>query len=205
MTSAWICTSPRRGWPSESNAPALISDSTVRLLQATGSTLRRKSAKSANRPLALRVRTSESTTLAADVADRAEPEADVGAARGEVAVGVVDVGRQHLQPHPPAFLQVDGGLVLVVAHAGEQRRHVLGRVVRLQEGGPVRHQPVAGAVRLVERVVGERDEDVPERLDRRVAEALAFMPSLNGMYSLSRISRFFLPIARRSRSAAPSV
>ena len=64
MTSAWICTRPRRGWPSESKAPALIRDSTVRLLQATGSTLRRKSAKSANAPLALRVRTSESTTLA---------------------------------------------------------------------------------------------------------------------------------------------
>ena len=55
--------SPRRGWPTESNAPALISDSTVRLLQTTASTLRRKSAKSANSPLALREATTEVTTL----------------------------------------------------------------------------------------------------------------------------------------------
>ena len=32
---------------------------------------------------------------------------------------------------------------------------------------------------------------------------LAFMPAANGSYSLSRISFFFLPMARRSRSALP--
>ncbi len=56
--------SPRRVCPSESNAPALISDSTTFLLQATGSTFLRKSEKSANAPLALRVATIEATTLA---------------------------------------------------------------------------------------------------------------------------------------------
>jgi hypothetical protein len=40
-----------------------MSDSTVRLLQATISTLAAKSAKSANRPLVCRVRAIDSTTL----------------------------------------------------------------------------------------------------------------------------------------------
>ena len=64
IASAWMCSSPRRECPSESKAPALISDSTTRLLQATGSTLRRKSWKEANLPLARRVPISDSTTFA---------------------------------------------------------------------------------------------------------------------------------------------
>ena len=38
---------PARPWPSESNPPALTSDSITRLLQTAGGTLPRKSAKSA--------------------------------------------------------------------------------------------------------------------------------------------------------------
>ena len=97
----------------------------------------------------------------------ARPKRMSAPTRGEVGVGLVDVGRQHLDAHPAALVEVDRRLVLVVADAGEQRGHVLGRVVRLEVGRPVGDQAVAGGVRLVEGVVGERDQDVPQRLDRR--------------------------------------
>ena len=54
--------SPRRVCPSESKAPALIRDSTTRLLQAEASTLAKKSWKSAKRPFAVRDSMIESTT-----------------------------------------------------------------------------------------------------------------------------------------------
>ena len=105
--------------------------------------------------------------VGADVADRAEPEADVVADRGEVAHRLVDVGRQHRDAHLAALGEVDRRLVLVVADAGEHRGHVLGGVVGLEVGRPVRHDAVGRGVRAVERVVGERQQDVPQRLDRR--------------------------------------
>ena len=64
MACSWIASSPLRVSPKLSKAPALISDSTRRLLQTPISTLAMKSPKSANRPLAVRVRMIESTTLA---------------------------------------------------------------------------------------------------------------------------------------------
>src|SRR4028118_1389485 len=105
-----------------------------------------------------------------DVAHRRQAEADVGADGGEVPGGLVDVRREHLDAHPAALGEVDRAAVLVVADAGEQPGHVLGRVVRLEVRRPVGDQPVRRRVGLVERVVGERDEDVPQGLDRRVGE-----------------------------------
>ena len=149
---SWMSTRPLRGWPKESNAPALTSDSMTRLLQTTAGTLRRKSAKLVNSPLDLRVATIASTTFDADVADRGHAEPDVRADRGEGGDARVDVRRQDLDAHPAGLRQVERGLVLVVADGGEHGRHVLGGVVRLQVGGPVGDQAVGGGVRLVERV-----------------------------------------------------
>ena len=168
-------------------------------------TLRRKSSKEAYRPFSLAGRHDRVDDVGADVADRGEAEPDVGADRGEVRRGLVDVGRQHLDAHPAALVQVQRGLVLVVAHAREQRGHVLGRVVRLEVRRPVRDQAVRRGVRLVEGVVGERDQDVPQRLDRPAEKPRSRIPSSNATNSLSSTSRFFLPIARRSRSAWPRV
>ena len=81
-----------------------------------------------------------------DVADRAEPEADVGTHGGEHGVGLVHVGRQHLDAHPSAFGQVDRGLVLLVLHRLQQCRHVLGRVVGLEPGGLIADQAVGSRV-----------------------------------------------------------
>ena len=93
-------------------------------------------------------------------------------------------------------------LVLRVHHRGDQRGHVLGRVVGLQPRRAVGDQRVAGGVGLVERVVGRLLVGRPQRLDRRprrVPEAR--QPSKNSGLSLAIASRFFLPIALRRSSA----
>ena len=114
--------------------------------------------------------------VGADVADRGEPEPDVGADGGERRLRLVDVGRQHLDLHPATLVEVDRHLVLVVLHRGEERRHVLRRVVRLEVGGPVRDEAVRRGVGLVEGVVGERHQGVPQRLDRAVGVAVGLHP-----------------------------
>ena len=77
ITASTACsctiTRPLRGWPNESNAPALISDSMTRLLHTTTGTLRRKSAKAVNSPFDLRAATIASTTLAPTLRIAASP------------------------------------------------------------------------------------------------------------------------------------
>jgi hypothetical protein len=107
----------------------------------------------------------------ADVAHGAEAEPDVLTDGGEVADRLVHVGREHLDAHPAALVEVDRELVAGVSDAREQRRHVLGRVVSLEVRRPVRDDPVGRRVGLVERVVGERQQDVPQGLDRGLGES----------------------------------
>ena len=171
--SRWIASSPRRVWPSESNAPALDQRLDDALVAGDRVDLAEEVGEVGERAALGAGPDDRLDDVAADVADRGQPESDVGAGRGEVRVGGVDVGRQDLHAHAPALVEVERALVLVVADRGEQRRHVLGRVVRLEVGGPVGHQAVPGRVRLVERVVRERDEHVPQRLDRTLAVAPA--------------------------------
>ncbi len=106
-----------------------------------------------------------------DVANGTQPEANVGTDRCEIQGRLVDVWRQHADPHLAAFRQIHCHLVLVVPDGGEQGGHELGWIVRLQISGPERHDTVAGGVRLVESVTGEREQNVPDRLRgrRRVA------------------------------------
>ena len=110
--------------------------------------------------------------VGADVADGAEAEAYVGTDRGEVQLRFVDVRRQHRDAELAAVRQIHRGLVLVVTHRREQAGHVLTGIVGLEVGRPVRHQPVPRRVRLVERVVGERKDGVPQRLHRAGREAV---------------------------------
>jgi hypothetical protein len=103
------------------------------------------------------------------LADRApRPGRVVG---GELRQRPVDVGDEHLDPHRPALTQVDGGLVLVVLDRGQQAGQVLDRVVGLQPGRLVGDEPVAVGVGLVERVVGERLDDVEQRGAERLVVA----------------------------------
>ena len=115
-----------------------------------------------------------------DIAHRREPEADIAAARGEVEVGVVDIGWQHLDAHAPALIEIDRALVLVILDRGEECGHVLLREVGLEVRRPEGHQSVAGGVRLVEGIVGEGDEDVPQCLDRPVGVAIGLHPLAEG-------------------------
>src|SRR3546814_6809925 len=92
--------------------------------------------------------------------------ADLGDRR-EVGDRPVDVGDVDLDAHRAALGQVDGRLVEVGLDAGEQRREVLGRVVRLQVGRLEGDVAVAEGVRLVERVVGELGDDLEEGLAER--------------------------------------
>ena len=113
MACSWMSTRPLRGCPSESNAPALISDSMTRLLQTLTGTLRRKSAKLVNAPLAVRAATIASTTLVPTLRTAARPNLMSLADRGEHRRRGVHVRRQHLDAHPAALVQVQGRLVLV--------------------------------------------------------------------------------------------
>ena len=62
MICSKTISNPRRGWPSESKAPALISDSTVRLLSTGSGTRSAKSWNDWNVPLAVRSPSSSSTS-----------------------------------------------------------------------------------------------------------------------------------------------
>ncbi len=123
-----------------------------------------------NLPFSVRVPISEATTLAPTLRTAPSPKRMSLPTEAKFCTDSLTSGGSTVMPNLPAVGQVDGRLVLVVAHRGEQPGHVLGRIVGLEVGGPVGHQPVAGGVRLVERVVGERQHGVPQRLDGRRRE-----------------------------------
>ena len=100
---------------------------------------------------------------------QAVPDLPVG--RGEVHLRAVHVWRKDSDPHQSHRVQVEGLVVLVVLHAGQERRHELDRVMLLQVGRLVGDQGVRARVRGVEAVVGERDDEVEDlfRLPRLMA------------------------------------
>ena len=147
----------------------------------------------------------------ADVAHGGQPEHDGapallgGPVRGELGHRAVHVGHEHVDPHGAALGQVHRRLVLVVLDRGQQRRHVLDRVVRLEPRRLVGDEPVAVGVRLVERVVGEGLDDVEELRAELLAVALpATQPATNFSRSAAIIARIFLPHALRRLSASSS-
>ena len=74
IASRWTAISPFRVSPSESNAPALMSDSIVFLLQTTASTFAKKSPKDVYRPLAFLFLTTEATTFSPTLRIAARPK-----------------------------------------------------------------------------------------------------------------------------------
>ena len=104
--------------------------------------------------------------LIADVTDCAQAETDDVADGGVLQYRFVHIGRQHLDAHTPGLAQIQRRLVLVRAFVLQQGRHELHRIVGLQIRGPVGDQTVCGGMRFVERVPGERHEDVPDGLGR---------------------------------------
>ena len=117
----------------------------------------------------------------------------------EVELPLVDVRRQHLDPHPPAVVDVfDEELVpLGAVHlGGEHGGHELGRVVGLEVGRLIGDQGIGGAVRLVEAVAAEVLDQV-EDLGRPVPlQALrATAPLMNWSRPWAMTSVFFFEIA----------
>ena len=108
----------------------------------------------------------------AHVTNCTHTEADIIADRGKRQGGLVHVRGEHGNAHGTALIQVQCELVLVIAHTGQQSSHVLLREVRLQVRSPVRHQTVRSRVRLVERVVRERQQNIPERLNSALRVAV---------------------------------
>ena len=82
------------------------------------------------------------------------------------------VRRAHLDPQPPALGHHGGHLLGALAEAVEHRGHELDGVVRLEVGGLVRDQPVAGGVGLVEPVAGEGLERGEHLVHHRCGNAL---------------------------------
>ena len=154
--------------PVEPKAPHLISASIARLLTVRQSTRSQKSHSDVNGPVLLAGALDRLHRGVADALHGVQAEADVAVDDHELVVGLVDVRRQDLDPHALRLVDEERHLVLGVHHRGDQRGHVLGRVVGLQPRRPVGDQRVAGGVGLVERVVGRLLVGRPQRLDHVV-------------------------------------
>ena len=89
---------PLRGWPNESKAPALTSDSMTRLLQTTAGTLRRKSAKLVKSPLDLRAAMIASTTFAPTLRMAARPKRTSAPTAVNVATDALTSGGSTVTP-----------------------------------------------------------------------------------------------------------
>ena len=159
--------------PVESNAPALIRLSMTRRL-----TLRQVDAFAeivdgcrTVRPLT-RARNDGFYCALTDILHGAQPEPDRFAGGREVQIALIDVGRKHRNAHLPALVDVLHDLVHVARLRGEQGRHELDRVVRLQIRRDVGEIGVGGGMRLVEAVAGEllhQIEDLGDLLGREAA------------------------------------
>ena len=211
-SSRSTCSRPWRGWPSESNAPALISDSIGPLVEHRRVDAVAEVVEVGERTALLARRDDLRDHALADVAHRRQAEADrlavVGRSRTEKSDSdSLTSGTSTVDAELAALVEEDRGLVLVGLDAREQRGEVLDRVVRLQVRGLVRDVAVADRVRLVERVVGERLDRVEDPLAELLGSwPCATQPSTNFERSLrDEVALIFLPVALRRLSASSSV
>ena len=142
----------------------------------------------------------------ADVADGAEAEADPLLAHdGELEARLVHVRRQHLEAQLARLVDVLHHLVGVADFRRQQRRHELGRVVRLEPRRLVATDRVRHRVRLVEAVAAE-GLDLRRQLVHDLLgwpSAMARSTNLPSSFLISSAS--FLPTAFRSTSASARV
>ena len=120
-------------------------------------------------------------------------------------IALVDIGGQHRDLQPGAFLDVFHELGGGIQYAGHQGRHVFPGVVPLKVGRLISHHGIAGGVGFIEGVGREAAhlvEDVgwppPRRCRLRAQPVDEVRPR-----SFSMTSAFFLLMARRTRSAWP--
>ena len=153
--------------PVESKPPHLTRLSSTRLLIWVASTRSQKSQSVVNRPPSSRACTIARTAPSPTPLTAVRPKRMRPSTTREVLARAVDVGRQHLDAHLAAGVDVERHLVLRLHDRRDQRRHVRLGVVGLEVGRAVGDHRVAGRVRLVERVVGAALVLLPERLGGR--------------------------------------
>ena len=204
--SPLCCTIPPRVYPKESNAPAKMSDSRTRFVNAPGSTRRQTSAKESKGPPDPRASRMALHDTLPDVADRREPVPDrstIAGCRGEVHVGLVHVRGQDLDLHAPARVEVVRLAILVVLHRREDGRHVFDRVLRDQVRRLIGDEAVRTCVGGREPVIGEGLDQVEQIGGEPFRDPLIDAPATNRCRSCPTSSRFFFAMTLRSVSACP--
>ena len=202
---------PLRGWPSESNAPALASDSTVRLFSAAGVDAVAEVVEVGERPALVAGRARSARRRLPRRC--APPTGRTGSPccrrrRARTVKSWSDSLTSGTSTGMPSWrhsLRNTAVWSLFALHAREQRGEVLDRVVRLQVGGLVREVAVPDRVRLVERVVGERLDRVEDAARRTRGRGPARRIPRRTSCARSRSARgSFLPVALRRLSASSS-
>ena len=145
--------------PRQSNAPAWINVSTQPAPTSLVANPLEEVVEAEERAAALARLDDRLDGLEADALDRTQPEVDDSLlGHPEVDLSLVDVRRQHLDPHPPAVVDMfDEELVALgaVHLGGEHGRHELGRVMGLEVSGLESDHRVRRAVRFVESIAAE--------------------------------------------------
>ena len=126
------------------------------------------------RPVLLAFLDDELDYLLAHALESRQAEAHALGNGREITAGLVDVWRQHGDAVLLARVDVVDDLVGLARVAGEHGRHVLVGVMRLEPGRLHGEDAIGGRVRLVERVLGELEDIVPDGLRdlARIAVAL---------------------------------
>ena len=80
---------------------------------------------------------------------------DPSPGHGKSAFSLVDIRRQHFDPHAPAGKNVFRHLFGIVNDRSHKRRHKFHRIIILQPGCLIGHYRIAGRMRLVEGIFGK--------------------------------------------------
>ena len=103
---------------------------------------------------------------------RCQSEADRFTVRRKVSIAHIDVGRLDSDAHLAAFVDILHHIVSAAGNRGQQRRHELHRILRLQVRRLIGEQRIRCRVRLVETVAREllhQVEDLLNLLGMKVA------------------------------------
>ena len=144
--------------------------------------------------------------LPADALERRERVMDRVALDLEGHARAIDRRRLDLDAEPLGLGAEFGELVGVAHVERHRRRHELDRMIGLQIRGLVGDQRVGRGVALVEAVFGEALQQVEDHVGLRALDAALGRAFRRNAVRWACISlRIFLPMARRRRSAWPSV
>ena len=81
-----------------------------------------------------------------DSLDGTKPKQDIVSLRGKLGSAVVDIGRQQTDAHAGTFGNIACSLVRGIDHAGQQRRHIIDRIMAFQISGTVRDRGIGSGM-----------------------------------------------------------